>query len=57
MSVITDEDLLRYLDGSLSVPERLRLEYQLLSDASARLRIELLGAALQESGWPVVNTY
>jgi len=49
----TDDELLRYLDGAMELPERIAFEARLERSPYAAARIEVLASALEENGWPV----
>jgi hypothetical protein len=49
----SDDEILCYLDGAMEGAERTAFEERLKKSPYAAARIELLGAALEENGWPV----
>lgn len=49
----SDDELLRFLDGALAPIERARLARRIEASPYAAARLELLAAALDESGFSV----
>jgi hypothetical protein len=51
----SDDELLRYLDGAMSVAEQQKMVERLQKSPMSRARLEMLADALAENGWPLVR--